>query len=253
MRVEFVRAAADYSTYSAGFPTSLLARLEPFGIGLSGQTVLDLGTGTGSLARLFAAAGCQAIGIDPVAAQLDEARQLDGLAGLAVDYRACPAEDTGLPSHSVDCIVAGQAWHWFDRARAASEAARLLKPGGSIAIAHFDWIPLAGNVVAAAEDLIRKWNSAWPMGAGSGLYPQWLSDLALAGFSQLETFSYDVMVPYIHAEWRARIRASVGVAGSLSPQLVSDFDREHGRMLESRFPADPVQVPHRVWAVVGRA
>jgi SAM-dependent methyltransferase len=253
MRVEFGSAATDYSTYSVGFPTSLLGRLQSFGIGRPGQIALDLGTGTGSLARLLAIAGCRAIGIDPVATQFDEARRLDAEAGVAVEYRTSAAENTGLPSDSVDCIIAGQAWHWFDRGRAASEAARLLKPGGHIAIAHFDWVPLPGNVVAAAEELIRKWNSAWPMGAGSGLYPQWLNDLALAGFSRIETFSYDVMVPYGHAEWRARIRASVGIAGSLSPQLVTDFDREHGRMLESRFSGDPLQVPHRVWAVVGRA
>lgn len=251
MRVGLGRAA-DYSTYRAGFPSSLLDRLARFGIGLDGQRVCDLGTGEGALARLFAAKGCRVMGLDPVQPLLDQARALDSAAGLIIDYRATTAESTGLAPGSMDCVVAGQCWHWFDRPRAAAEAARVLAPGGRIAIAHFDWLPLPANVVAATEDLIRKWNSSWPMGAGSGLYPQWLADLAQAGFVELETLSYDVLVPYAHADWRARIRASVGIAGSLSQQLVADFDRELARMLETRFPADPLRVPHRVWAVVGR-
>lgn len=252
MRVDNGRGAAAYSTYRAGFPSSLLDRLAPYGIGAADSRVLDLGTGDGALARLFALRGCRVIGIDPVLPLLDEARRFDAQQGLEIDYRPHTAEATGLPPASVDCVMAGQCWHWFERPRAAAEAARVLVPGGRIAVAHFDWVPLAGNVVAATEDLIRKWNSGWPMGAGSGIYPQWLADLAAAGFRDLETFSYDVTVAYSHDDWRARIRASVGIAGSLSPQLVADFDREHGRMLDTRFPADPLLVPHRVWAVVGR-
>lgn len=251
MRAAFARSAADFSTYRAGFPPILLERLHSFGLGLPGQTVVDLGTGDGSLARMFAQAGCAVTGLDPVAPLLAEARQADQSAGVAVEYRVATAEQSGLPDSSVDLVVAGQCWHWFERPQAAAEARRILRPGGALVIAHFDWIALPGNVVAASEDLIRKWNTGWAMGAGSGLYPQWLADLAMAGFTGLETFSRDEVVPYDRLAWRTRIRTSVGIAASLSPQLVADFDYEHARMLDSRFPANPLQVPHRLWAVVG--
>ncbi|CAA7618568.1 class I SAM-dependent methyltransferase [Magnetospirillum sp. UT-4] len=252
MTVGFRQAAADFSVYRAGFPSTVLDHLLPHHVGLAGQDVVDLGCGDGPLARLFAAAGCRVTGIDRAAAQLEAARRLDAGAGLCIQYRHATAEATGLDDQSVDAVVAGQCWHWFDRAGAAAEVLRILRPGGSLAVLHFDWLPLPGNVVAATEDLIRKWNPDWPMGGGTGIYPQWLSELAMAGFGGLETFSYDLDLPRGRDEWRARIRASAGVAASLSPQLVADFDREHGRMLDSRFPAEPLALTHRLWAVIAR-
>jgi hypothetical protein len=58
------------------------------------------------------------------------------------------------------------------------EIVRILKTEGQIAIAHFDWIPLKGNVAEATEQLIQTHNPTWKMGGGSGLYPQWLRDIA---------------------------------------------------------------------------
>lgn len=66
----------------------------------------------------------------------------------------------------------------------------------------------------------------------------------------IETFSFDVEAPYTHEGWRGRIRASAGVAASLPKYGVRRFDRELGSLLDSRFPEDPLGVPHRVWAVV---
>jgi SAM-dependent methyltransferase len=61
-----------------------------------------------------------------------------------VDYRVGRAEATGLDAKSVDVVTAGQCWHWFDRGAATREVARILRTGGHIIIAHFDWIPLDG-------------------------------------------------------------------------------------------------------------
>ena len=65
MKPNFGATAQDYARYRAGFPDSLFDRLVKYGIGLAGQNILDLGTGTGSLARGFARRGCKVIGLDP--------------------------------------------------------------------------------------------------------------------------------------------------------------------------------------------
>ena len=44
------------------------------------------------------------------------------------------AERTGLPVRSVDAIAVGQAWHWMDAEAASTEAARILQPGGTLAM-----------------------------------------------------------------------------------------------------------------------
>ncbi|MFF7486691.1 hypothetical protein ACFZBC_14515 [Streptomyces luteogriseus] len=117
-------------------------------------------------------------------------------------------------------------------------------------IAHFDWLPLPGNVVEATEELILSFNPAWTLGGGTGLYPRWLTDLAGSGFTGIETFSFDLEVPYPPDAWRGRIRASAGVGAALPPHEVDRFDAALGRVLRDRFPGEVLQVPHRTWAVV---
>jgi SAM-dependent methyltransferase len=253
MKPDFGATAEDYARHRAGFPDSLFERLAAHGVGRPGQSIVDLGTGTGSLARGFARRGCHVIGIDPAAAMLQAARELDVRAGVSVEYRVARAEDTGLPVAAFDVVAAGQCWHWFDRPRAAAEAARVLKPDGILVIAHFDWIPLAGNMVRATEELIEHHNPDWKLGRGLGMYPPWLRDLGEAGYRSLETFSYDVDAPYTPEAWRGRIRASAGVGGSMTAEQVAEFDKALAELLASRFPGDLLQVPHRVFVVLARA
>jgi SAM-dependent methyltransferase len=218
-----------------------------------GLRVLDLGTGTGSLGRGFARRGCRVVGLDRSQDLIAEARAQDAAAGLASAYLAGSAERVGLADGAFDIVAAGQCWHWFDRPAAAREARRLLKPGGRLVIAHFDWIPLAGNLVAATEDLIRAHNPDWAFGGGTGLHADWLADATGAGFEQIETFSFDAAVAYSHEAWRGRIRASAGVGASLPPARVAAFDEALAALLAERFPDDPQAVPHRVFCLTARA
>ncbi len=250
---DFGATAGDYGRHRRGFPDSLFERLAAHGVGRPGQQLVDLGTGTGTLARGFARGGCRVTGIDPAGALLEEARRLDAEAGVSVEYREGTAERTGLTVGFADVVSAGQCWHWFDRSAAAAECARILCGDGRIAIAHFDWIPVSGSVVEATEKLIEAHNPGWKFGGGLGLYPRWLADLADAGFREIETFSYDVDVSYPAEGWRGRVRASAGVGATLSPEAVQKFDRELADLLRDRFPGEHVATPHRVFAVMARA
>jgi hypothetical protein len=91
------------------------------------------------------------------------------------------------------------------------------------------------------------------MHSGSGLYPAWLKDLAEAGFNDLRTWSLDVEVPYSHADWRGRIRASAGIGASLDEAKVQRFDAELAEMLAKRHAGEPMAVPHRLWVLSGTA
>jgi SAM-dependent methyltransferase len=219
----------------------------------SGDRALDLGTGTGTVARGLALRGCKVTGLDLSPELMREAQRLDQRAGAAVRYIAGRAEKTGLLSASFDVVTAGQCWHWFERAKAAAEARRVLKPNGVLVIAHFDWLPLPGNVVEATERLILAHNSAWSFAGGTGIHDRWLTDVAIAGFESIETFSFDVDVPYSHEAWRGRIRASAGVTASLPLDAVTRIDQELAAILADRFPIEPLAVPHRVWALTCRA
>jgi hypothetical protein len=124
-------------------------------------------------------------------------------------------------------------------------------------IASFDWIALPGNVVEATEQLILKHNPKWALAGGMGIHPVFARDAAIAGFVDIECFSFDVLQPYSHEAWRGRIRASAGIAASLNPQEVAHFDDELREMLALRFPeraapGAPMRVHHRTFAMVCR-
>jgi len=177
MIVDFGKTSEDYSRYRIGFPPAFFDRLAGFGIGKPGQSVLDLGTGTGTLARGLALRGCRVVGMDIAAAQMEHARRLDQAAGVTVEL----------------------------------------------------W---------------------WTYLGGVGIHPEWVRDVAEAGFRDIETFSLDVDLSYSHEAWRGRVRASAPIAATLTPDQVIRFDAEFQSLLAQDFPTEPMLIPHRVFAIV---
>lgn len=252
MDINFGRTASDYGRHRAGFPDEFFDRIQNRGLIPNGTRLLDLGTGTGTIARGMAQRGCITSALDISEQLIATSKQLDNQVNVQITYHIASAEETGLADESFDVVTAGQCWHWFDGDKAAQEVKRLLVPNGHIIIAHFDWLPLKGNMVAETESLILRYNPPWHMGGGNGFYPQWLIHLGDAGLADLETFSFDINAEYSHEAWRGRIRASAGVGASLSDEKVNQFDDDLAKLLQEKFPDDPLQVPHRVFVVIGR-
>jgi len=249
----FGAAAGDYARFRAGFPDSMFERLAAAGFCSGGMKVVDVGTGTGTMARGYARRGADVIAIDPDERLTLEARQLDAAENVRIDYRKGKAEELPAADATADVITAGQCWHWFHGRKAAAEFARVVRPGGGVVIAHFDWLPLPGNLVEATERLIKAHNASWRFDGGNGFHAESLPHLHAAGFRDLETFSYDVDVAYSAAAWRGRIRASAGVGATLAPEQVQAFDADLERTMNAEFPGDRLLVPHRVFVVMARA
>jgi SAM-dependent methyltransferase len=256
MNVEFGQTSADYAQHRQGFPDELFAELRRFNIGLEGQAIADLGTGTGTLARGFARRGAAVTALDRAPEMVESARALAAREGLHIDFRVARAEETGLPGGSFDVVSAGQCWHWFDRPVAAAEALRLLRPEGNVVLAHLDWIAFGQNIAAQSEALMNRYNPHAPnmhvrFGGSLGIYREWLADLMQGGFVDLRSFSFDVNLTYTHEAWRGRCRASQWIGAALAPEQVRRFDDELRQLLQSVHPLEPMVMPHRVFAALG--
>lgn len=248
--IDFGRTVADYEQHRPGFPATFFDRLEQKHWIRPGQRVLDLGTGTGSLALGFARRDMDATGLDVSTDLLEGAGRSAAVEDLTVRFIAARAEQTGLPDAAFDVVSAGQCWWWFDTGEALGEIRRVLVSGGRLIIASFSYLPRRGTVAARTEDLILEHNPDWPKAGWHGVHPEQVEALDDGGFADVESFSYDVEVPFTHEGWRGRIRTCNGVGAALNADSVARFDRDLAAMLASEFPGT-LTVPHRVFVVTG--
>lgn len=123
----------DYVKYRPGYPADIIGYLQRQYTLPEGSTIADIGSGTGISAALFLDAGYKVAGVEPNEAMRNKSVEL--LSRYAA-FRAVDgtAEQTGLETGSIDAVVAGQAFHWFDAAKARVEFKRILQPKGIVVL-----------------------------------------------------------------------------------------------------------------------
>jgi SAM-dependent methyltransferase len=89
--------------------------------------VLDLGAGTGKLTSVLLDLGLEVVAVEP-----DE--QMRARVPARAEVLGGSAEAVPLPDASVDAVLVGQAFHWFDPSAALPEMARVLRPGGTVGL-----------------------------------------------------------------------------------------------------------------------
>lgn len=126
----FQAGAAAYEIARPGYPDEAVAILAT-DLGVApATTVCDLAAGTGKLTRRLVDLGASVTAVEPVAAMREQA-QTTVPGAEVVDGTA---EAIPLPDASVDVVTVAQAFHWFDADAALAEIARVLKPGGGLAL-----------------------------------------------------------------------------------------------------------------------
>jgi len=118
---------ADAGRYDRARPTYPADLLDRIITASPGREVLDVGCGTGICARLFQAAGCRVLGVDPDPRMAELARQ------GGTETEVAKFEDWEPAGRTFDAVIAAQAWHWVDPAAGAAKAAAVLRPGGRLA------------------------------------------------------------------------------------------------------------------------
>jgi SAM-dependent methyltransferase len=248
--IDFGRTADDYTAYRPGLPDEFYDRLLRLGWIRAGQRALDLGTGTGAVALGLARRGLEVTGIDLAEPLLDSALRTAAAEALNARFVHAPAEATGEPDASFDLVSSCQAWWWFDGEAAMREALRVLAPGGRLLLCAFSYLALPGTAAGRTEDLILRHNPGWPKAGWRGVHPEWLEALDLAGFGEVESYSFVAGVPFTHEGWRGRMRTCNGVGAALPPEQVECFDADLAALLAAEFPGGLV-IPHRVFAASG--
>lgn len=238
------RAAKEYALYRDIYPPEFYERIINLGLCTKGQTVLDLGTGTGVLPRNLYPYGAEFVGADISAHQIAEARELSQKQGMDITYVVASAETIDYPASTFDVITACQCFLYFDKDIALRKIHHMLKPGGHFCVLWMAWLPDEDQIAGASEKLVLNYNPAWT-GAGyrrcNFLVPDWSSDL----FALEQAIGYDLHIPFTRDSWHGRMFACRGIgASSLSAGEVASFEKEHRKMLQG-FP-NQFEILHHV-------
>lgn len=244
------KTSEDYAKYRDIYPNEFYDILLSGGLCAGGQRVLDVGTGTGVLPRNLYRFGAEFTGIDISENQIEQAKRLAAENGMDIKFKRAPAENTGFADASFDVITACQCFFYFDHAKFAREADRLLKDGGRLAVLYMAWLPFEDRIAGMSEELILKYNPLWS-GRGETRRNISIPEVYNRYFELEDTEMLDLRLPFTRETWNGRIKACRGTGASLSAEKLKAFEREHLKALEDNAP-EKFEILHYAAAAILR-
>ena len=248
---DFGRTSDDYSKFRDIYPQSMYQKLIAFGIGKSGQKILDLGSGTAVLPINLRKTGAEFVATDISENQvlcgerLVKEKEIEN-----ISFKVCSAEDTGFAESSFDAVTAVQCFHYFNAEIVADEIRRVLKPNGLFCKIFMDWLPYEDEVIGEMESLVLKYNPKW---SGKGFeifrysYPQWAENR----FNIETVHSYNAELEFTKQAWLGRVRSCRGVGASLSEDKIAAFTAEYSGLLEKY--SEPLKLKHQIHIEIYRS
>jgi len=224
----FGRAAEDYERGRPDWPAEALdlvsreLSLDP------SAEVVDLAAGTGKLTRVLAERFARVVAIEP-----DDAMRalISGAEALAGTAEAIPLADD-----SADAVFCGEAFHWFDGAVALAEIARVLRPGGGLALMwNHDWdfepeLPkeLHDRMGAIIERVGAPGGPKYDSGA-------WRNAFATSAFEPLQKTTLTWVIEEVDRERVVSLWLSVSSVASLPQQERCQFADDLRGQLEPAY------------------
>ena len=202
--------------YRPSYPSAAIDLLKTRCRLSSAAVVADIGSGTGILTELLLESGAQVIGVEPN----DEMRAAaEARLGAEARFRSVngTAEATTLPPASIDLLVAGQAFHWFDVDQARREALRLLRSAGFAALLWNERPPEATAFLDDYEALLLRHS---------------------AEYSQIKASRAD------EASMRRFLGGGMELA-TFPNQQTFDFEGLRGRLMSSSYAPEPGDPQHQ--------
>ena len=248
---DFGRVSGDYAAYRDIYPKSMYDKLIAFGIGKSGQNILDLGSGTAVLPLNLSHTNAVFTATDISENQVLYGKRLAAQKGIEnISFRVCSAEDTGFEESSFDAVTAAQCFQYFNAEKAAAEIYRVLKPQGLFCKIFMDWLPFEDELIGEMEKTVLKYNPDWSGGGFEKFrysYPDWAE-----GRFAIETIhSYDTTLEFSRSAWLGRVRSCRGVGARLSEDRLKEFEAKYGETLKKC--KEPLCLKHQIHIEIYRS
>jgi SAM-dependent methyltransferase len=224
---------AEYAQHRPGYHPNLYKTILDHHTFTGGQlnTLVDVGCGPGTAARALAPHFPHVIGLDPSEGMINSARDLAGVSSISepIRFEISTAEELGghlsppIEDSSVDLITASTAAHWFDMERFWPQAARILKPNGTVVIwtlgstTMHPSMPNASKIQAALDEIEEQDLKPF-FEPGNLLTRNLYNDLLLPWTLEKPVTDFDEST-FIRKEWGPENSEEFFVGGSLTVNL----------------------------------
>ncbi len=150
----FSNRVDNYIKFRPNYPAEIISFLSKNGILNQQSVIADIGSGTGISSELFLKQGNKVFGVEPNKEMREASNRL--LKGCSsFESLDATAENTLLEDNSINLIIAGQAFHWFDKEKCKAEFKRILKPNGTVVLMWNDRKTDSTHFLQAYEDFIK--------------------------------------------------------------------------------------------------
>ncbi|MFG1925101.1 class I SAM-dependent methyltransferase [Cryptosporangium sp. NPDC048952] len=218
-----------YDRTRPSYPSALISRVLAES---PGRDVLDVGCGTGIVARQFH--GCSVLGVEPDARMAAFTRR----SGIDVEVSTFEAWDAA--GRRFDALVAGQTWHWVDPDVGAAKAAEVLRPGGVLALFwHVFQAPPAVNT--AFVDAYERAVPDSPIDLRAEAAPEPYRPIldraaqglrATGAFGEFDEWHYEVSRTYTTAQW-LDLLPTQGTLTRVPAEAVADISAAVGAAIDA--------------------
>lgn len=237
---DFGKTSSDYAKYRDIYPQIFYDKIISRNLCVQGQSVLDIGTGTGVVPRNMYRYGAKWTGTDISAKQIEQAKILSK--GMDIAYYASSTEDLSFPANSFDVITACQCFWYFNHEQIMPMLHRFLKNDGRILILYMAWLPFEDEIAGESEKLVLKYSPNWS-GAGETEHPINIPECYREKFELIYNEEYRLSVPFTRDSWNGRMKSCRGVGASLTQDELEKWEHEHIELLE-RIAPDEFDILH---------
>lgn len=229
------KVSTDYAKYRDIYPKEFYEKILDRGLCKDGQSILDIGTGTGVLPRNLYPYGGKWTGIDISAEQIEQTKKLS--VGMDIDYETVATENINFPIESFDVVTACQCFWYFDHEKVMPKLCQMLKPGGKLLVLYMAWLPYEDYIAGKSEELVLKYSPVWS-GAREKMHPIQIPDCYNLKFNVVYHEEYTLNVHFTRETWNGRMKACRGVGASLSDAELQAWEEEHLKMLSEIAPEE---------------